>query len=76
MTFDILSINWDMKSLRRISYNGLIHINGMLIRLKLFHAERLENHIHYSFIFTCVDAYHIIFTQPLRSGRIWHKVNF
>ena len=23
-----------------------------------------------------IDFYFIIFTQPLRSGRIWHKVSF
>ena len=46
---------------------GLWHEGWCMIK-----KQRNENRKH---IFSIVGARSIIFTQPLRSGKIWHKVN-
>ena len=46
---------------------------GSLCRIFVFSFEILFVFL-YSFL--CAHFYFTIFTQPLRSGRIWHEVNF
>ena len=62
---------WNLKVIMENLWSKIdweIESNGMWTRLELFYAMKLLN---CRFIFTCNHIY-----QPLRSGRIWLKVNF
>ena len=43
-------------------------------RIKLKESEKKDKYL--DFILELKKLWDILFTQPLRSGRIWHKVNF
>ena len=40
------------------------------------HTWEIVNILVYSTKYSEIKPWTILFTQPLRSGRIWHKVNF
>ena len=53
-----------------------IHTHNTHTQWILTHIHTHKTHTQRMLTHTLTPAEHIIFTQPLRSGRIWHKVNF
>ena len=40
------------------------------------HASVTHEEVHNALVYKNISHFFILFTQPFRSGRIWHKVNF